>query len=174
MKNVTQTKIFLGNKLRYCKFKETDVYMKLQFKTREISSNQSVLCARYDLVFSAKGQQIWQFIFIIPSDFNKIQQFLEDFAHQFIITDEVLRAAGLHHLCHFQNGIDQLELDEARDNLKARFIEDMASKHIIILEDNDTIISQWDTTSQVKLEFYLDTTIFRYKPNPTPIKVHYF
>ena len=172
MKNVTQTSIFLGNKLRCSIFKEHDVYMKLQFKTRELSSNQSVLCARYDLVFSANGQQIWIFNFIIPSDFIKIQQFLEEFAHQFLITDEVLTAASLHHLCHFQNRINQLELDEARDNLKSRFIEDMTSKHIIILDDNDTMISQWDT--YMKTEFELDTSIFRYKPNAATIKVNYF
>ena len=105
MVNVKQTKIFIGNKLRCRIFEEYDVFIKLQFKTREISSTQSVLCARYDLQFSENHQQMWIFTFIIPSDINNIQQFLEDFAHYFLVTDEVLTTASLHHKCHFQNQI---------------------------------------------------------------------
>ena len=85
MGNVTQIKIFIGNKLRSRIFEEHDVFIKLQFKTREISSCQSVLCVRYDFVCSENGQQIWMFMFIIPSYLNNIQEYLEEFAHQFLM-----------------------------------------------------------------------------------------
>jgi sulfur transfer complex TusBCD TusB component (DsrH family) len=162
MENVIETNILLGNKTLFFNFQENNVYLKIQHKTRQISSTQAVLCARYDLKFSENHQQIWMLLFIIPSNLGNIQQFLEEFANLFLISDGVLTAASLHNKCHFQNRLNQHELDEAKDNLVARFKADMASKHIIIIEDNDTMISQWNT--YLKTEFDPDLTQLRYKP----------
>ena len=138
--------------------------MKLQYKKRQLSANQSILCSRYELQFSINNSQHWIINFIIPNDFIIIPEFLEDFAREFIITDEVYRAAGLHHKCHFQNKIEQDDLDEeVRVELRAIFKRRMESNNIIILEDDDLLISKYGVN--MKTEFHVDISQFRFKPS---------
>ena len=164
MLNVKQYLICVGTKPFWCNTPDKQVNLKLKYKTRQISEQQSALCARYEIVFSNIDkffdQQIWIFNFIISSTDNNIHQFLEEFAQQYLITDEVLTRAGLQQMCHFQNCLNQNELDLAQTELKTRFRQNMAERNIIIIEDNDTMISEWDT--YLKTEFDIDTTQFCY------------
>ena len=45
-----------------------------------------------------------------------INEFLEDFARNIIITDEDYSAQGLYDLINFQNRIDELKFDDIHDN----------------------------------------------------------
>jgi hypothetical protein len=163
MIGVKETKIYLGNTMPSFKELGKNIFMKLQYKKRQLSANQSILCARYELDFSIHGSTHWVINFIIPNDFIIIPEFLEDFAREFIITDEVYRAAGLHHKCHFQNGIEQDDLDEARVELRAIFKRRMESKNIIILEDDDLLINKYPVFT--KTDFHVDISQFRFKPS---------
>ena len=163
MIGVKETKIYLGNTMPNFKALGVNIFMKLQYKKRQLSANQSILCSRYELQFSIHNSQYWIINFIIPNDFIIIPEFLEDFAREFIITDEVYRAAGLHHKCHFQNGIEQDDLDEARVELRAIFKRRMESNNIIILEDDDLLISKYGLN--MKIDFHVDISQFRFKPS---------
>ena len=132
MLNVKQYQIYVGTKPCWCITPHKQVNYKLKFKTRQISAQQSVLCARYEIVFSNIDkfidQQILIFNLIITSTDNNIHQFLEEFAQQYLITDEVLTRAGLQHFCHFKNRHNQNELDLAQTELKTRFRQNMAEQ----------------------------------------------
>ena len=52
----------------------------------------------------------------MPFDKRMINEFLEDFDRNIIITDEDYSAQGLNDLTNFQNRIDQLNLDDIHDN----------------------------------------------------------
>ena len=163
MIGVKETKIYLGNTMPSFKELGKNIFMKLQYKKRQLTANQSILCARYELDFLIHGSTHWIINFIITNDFIIIPEFLEDFAREFIITDEVYRAAGLHHKCHFQNGIEQDDLDEARVELRAIFKRRMESKNIIILEDDDLLINKYPVFT--KTDFHVDISQFRFKPS---------
>ena len=162
MLNVKQYQIYVGTKPIWCNTLNKQVNLKLKLKTRQISTQQSLLCARYEIVCSNIDtffdQQIWICNIIISSTNNNIHQFVEDIAQQYFITNEVLTRAGLPHLCHLQNRLNQNELDLAE--LKTGFRQ-IVERNIIIIEDNDTMISEWDM--YLKTEFGIDTTQFRYK-----------
>ena len=102
--------IYLGNQLKLSYLKQFDVYLKLQFKRRELGFNLSILCARYDVEIS-DFNYIWMITFLIPQSENDEEQFLEDFAWTFLLTDPVLNRVGLHHLCRFQNRLGQDNVD---------------------------------------------------------------
>ena len=159
MIGVKETKIYLGNTMPNCKAWGNDIFMKLQYKKRQLSANQSILCARYELQLINKNK-IWMINFIIPNDFIIIPEFLEDFAREFIITDEVYRAASLHYKCQFQNQIDYEEIHKASVELRAIFKRRMESKNIIIIEDDDCVISQFKINS----DFPIDLSQLRFKP----------
>ena len=76
MLNVKQYQIYVGNKPFLCNTPVKQVNLQLKLKTRQISAQQSVLCARYEIVFANDDkffdQQIWIFNFIIPSTDNEI------------------------------------------------------------------------------------------------------
>ena len=86
MLNVKQYQIYVENKPFWWYTPDKQVNLQLKFKTRQIFAQQSVLCARYEIVFANDDeffdQQIWIFNFIIPSTDNEIHQFLEKFAQQ--------------------------------------------------------------------------------------------
>ena len=98
MLNVKQYQINVRTKPCWCKTPDKQVNLKLKFKTRQISAQQSGLCSRYEIVFSnidkIFDQQMWVFNFIIPSTYNNIHQVLEEFVQQYLITDDVLTKAG--------------------------------------------------------------------------------
>ena len=118
-----------------------------------------MLCARYEIVCSniekVFDQQRCILNIIIPLTDNNIHQILEEFAQQYLITDEVVTIAGLQNLFHFKNRHNQNELDLAQTKLKTRCRQNMAERNIIIIEDNNTMISEWDT--YLKTEFDIDT-----------------
>jgi hypothetical protein len=162
MIGVKETKIYLGNTMPSFKELGKNIFMKLQYKKRQLTANQSILCARYELDFSIHGSTHWVINFIIPNDFIIIPEFLEDFAREFIITDRVYIAAGLHHKCQFQNQIDYDEINKASVELRAIFKRRMESKNIIILEDDDLLITPFPPN--MNTDFHVDLSQFRFKP----------
>jgi hypothetical protein len=162
MIGVKETKIYLGNTMPHFKAGGVNIFMKLQYKKRQLSANQSILSARYELNISITHRQTWTINFIIPNDLITIPEFLEDFAREFIITDRVYIAAGLHHKCQFQNQIDYDEINKASVELRAIFKRRMESKNIIILEDDDLLITQYSLN--MNTDFHVDLSQFRFKP----------
>jgi hypothetical protein len=162
MIGVKETKIYLGNTMPHYTAEGNNIFMKLQYKKRQLSANQSILCARYETQFSILNSTHWIINFIIPNEFIIIPEFLEDFARKFIITDEVYRAVNLHHKCHFQNQIDHDDLDKTRVEMRAIFKKRMESENIIILEDDDLLISQYHLFKMT--DFDVDISQFRFKP----------
>jgi len=162
MIGVEEIKIYLGNTMPTCKRMGHYIFIKLEYKKRQFSANQSILCARYELNISITHHQTWIFNFIIPNDLITIPEFLQDFAREFIITDRVYIAAGLHHKCQFQNQIDYDQIDKASVELRAIFKRRMESKNIIILEDDDLLITPFPPN--MNTDFHVDLSQFRFKP----------
>ena len=129
--------IYLGNQLNVSFLKKFDVYLKLQFKRRELGFNLSILCAQYDLEID-DFSYLRLITFIIPQSDKNEEQFLEDFAWMFLLTDPVLNRIGVHHLCKFQNRLGQENADEELKADQDKFKQDMIKRRIILLEDDDT------------------------------------
>lgn len=153
--------IHLGNQLY-------EVDLKLQFKRRQLGFNLSILCARYEIEIPDYNN-IWMISFIIPEWENDVEQFLVDFAWTFLLTDHLLNRLGLHHLCRFQNRLGQENIDEELKADQEKFQEEMKKRRIILLEDNDTVISQWQVF-QPK-DFVFDPKSFRYSEQQDIISV---
>ena len=96
-----------------------------------------------------------------------IKQFLENFGRNVIITHEWYRACGLYHMMHFQNRLDQHELDEAHTRLDQDFRERMNKEGIIILENEDFIVSEIDSCSKIDLP-----DIIRFRPEILTYEVY--
>jgi hypothetical protein len=163
MIGVKETKIYLGKTLPIFKGLGHEIFMKLQYKKRQLSANQSILCANYEISLPTNNITRWIINFIIPNDFIIIPEFLQDFAREFIITDEVYRAVNLFHKCHFQNQIDHEDLDKAKVEMRAIFKRRMEAKNILILEPDDLMISEYISLNNIG-DFDMDISQFRFKP----------
>ena len=124
--------IYLGNQLKSSFLKQYDVYLKLQYKRGELGFNLVIICALYEVEID-DFSYLWMITFIIPQSENDEEQFLEDFAWTFILTDSVLNRVRLHHLFRFQNQLEQENVDEKLKADKDKFKEDMKERRIILL-----------------------------------------
>ena len=139
-----EMQILLGNKDRYTNNKENDIFLNITFKYRQLSLNESIVCAKYYLTCLDNNIKYWIIKFIIKFNKSFIRDFLEEFGRNVIMTDEWYSACGLYHLMHFQNRLDQLDLDDARDKLDKDFRDRMAYKQIFLLENEDMMTSKLD------------------------------
>ena len=87
----------------------------------------------------------------MPFDKRMINEFLEDFAGNIIITDKDYSAQGLYDLTNFQNRIDQLNFDDIHDNFQKQYSIGMNDKVIFRLEDEDLVISYSGSLTQTDL-----------------------
>ena len=92
--NIINKSIYLGNQLDNLDQK-VDVYLKISNKRREIGCNLDVLSVRYNLK-TDNFLDWWMYNFIISHSESNEENFLQDFARIFIITDELLRRVGLY------------------------------------------------------------------------------
>ena len=113
--------------------------------------NESIVCAKYYLTWLDNDIKYWIIKFIIKFNKSFIRDFLEEFGRNVIMTDEWYSACGLYHLMHFQNRLDRLDLDDARDKLEKDFRDRMASKQICLLENEDIMTSKLDPSSDTEV-----------------------
>ena len=144
MQRREEMQILLGNKGRYTNYKENDIFLNITLKYRQLSLNKCIVCAKYYLTCLDNNIKYWVIKFIIKFNISFIRDFLEEFGRNVIMTDEWYSACGLYHLMHFQNRLDQHDLDEARDKLDKDFRDRMASKKIFLLENEDMMTSKLD------------------------------
>ena len=97
--NIINKSIYLGNQL-YNLDQKFDVYLKISYKRREIGCNLDVLSVRYNLK-TDNFLDWWMYNFIISHAESNEENFLQDFARIFIITDELLRRVNLYRECRF-------------------------------------------------------------------------
>ena len=142
MKRREEMLILLENKGRYTNYKENNIILNITFKYRQLSLNESIVCAKYYLTCLDNNIKYWIIEFIIKFKKSFIRDFLEEFNLNVIMTDEWYSACGLYHLMHFQNRHHQHDLDDAHDKLDKDFRDRMASKHIFLLENEDMITSK--------------------------------
>ena len=103
MQGREEMQILLGNKSRYTNYKENDIFLNLTFKYRQLSLNESIVCAKYYLTCLDNDIKYWIIKFIIKFNKSFIRDFLEEFGRNVIMTDEWYSACGLYHVMHFQN-----------------------------------------------------------------------
>ena len=106
--------------------------------------NESIVCAQHYLTCLDNNIKYWIIKFIIKFNKRFIRDCLEEFGRKVIMTDQWYSACGLYHLMHFQNRLDQLDLDDARDKLDNDFRDRMASKQIFLFEIEDMMTSKLD------------------------------
>ena len=70
-------------------------------------------------------------------------------------------------MMNFQNRLDQHELDEAHARLNQDFCERMNKEGIIILENEDFIVSEIDSCSKIDLQ-----NITRFRPEILTYEVY--
>ena len=167
MQGIEEMKILIGNCGQYTNYKVDDIFINLKFKFRQLSSNICIVCAEYNLTYGETNSKYWVINFIIPFKKVLIREFLEDFGRNVIITDEWYRACGLYHMMTFQNRLDQRELDEVHSRLDQHFRERINKEGIIILENEDFIISKIDSCSKIDLP-----DIIRFRPEILTYEVY--
>ena len=117
MVNIDEIKIVLQNRNNYTR---DEAILNLKFKYRPLNYYQCIVCAEYSLEYFLYSIN-WVINQIIPFDKKMINEFLEDFARNIIITDEYYSVQGLYDLTNFQNRIDQLNFDDIHDNFQNQY-----------------------------------------------------
>ena len=156
--NIISKSIYLGNQLDNLDQK-FDVYLKLSYKRREIGCNLDVLSVRYNLK-TDNFLDMWMYNFIIIHSESNAENFLQDFARIFIISDERLRRVELYHQCRFQNKLFQDNVDKEIKSEKDKFIKEMIKRKIIFLDHEDLVV--FPIPSLKLREFEVDSELFRH------------
>ena len=130
MQGTEEMQIVLGNKDGYTNYKENDILLNTTFKYRQLSLNKSIVCAKYYFACLDNNNKYSIIKFIIKFNKSFIRDFLEDFRRNVIMTNEFGQRIWTISFVHFQNRLDQLDLDDARDKLDKYFRNRMASKKI--------------------------------------------
>ena len=86
-----------------------------------MSKNQYTLLATFNIQ-GFQPKYMGTFLFIYSFRFFDKIQFFKDFVTHVLLTDSVYIDLGLFHKMHFQNVLNQDELDDARDDIENRFL----------------------------------------------------
>ena len=113
--------------------------------------NESIVCAKYYLTCLDNDIEYWMIKFIIKFNKSLIRDLLEEFGRNVIMTDEWYSACGLYHSMHFQNRLDQLDLDDACNKLDKDFRDRMASKQSFLFENDDIMTNKLDPSSDTEI-----------------------
>ena len=100
MSNIEEIKIVIGNKGVYTNYKNDDVVLNLKLKSRALTYQQCIVCAKYSLKNFLLSKN-WVFNFIMPFYKRIITECLEYFARNVIITDDEYSILELHQLINF-------------------------------------------------------------------------
>ena len=118
---------------------------------------------------------IWTFLFIYNKESLDKIQFFNDFVNHVLLTDSMYVDLGLYYKMHFQNSIEQEELDYGRDYDQNRFLKFLKENNVIIIEHHHLRISDNDEEMkppfQPDMQGNINIEKFLYKQDSTAFEV---
>ena len=157
---------------------EFNIYIKICYKYKKISSNQFALLASFYFRGSNSPNYIWTFLFIYTDESLDKIQFFKDFANHVLLTDSTYVDLGLYYKMHFQNSIEQEEFDDGRDYDQNRFLKFLKDNNVIIIENHHLRISEHDEDMkppyQPDMQGSINIDKFLFKQDATTCQVYYF
>lgn len=176
--------IFIGN-LQYegsNKLYKSDsnlsMFIKICYKYKELSSNQHAVLASFYFRGSNTPNYIWTYLFIYNNESLDKIQFFNDFVNHVLLTDSMYVDLGLYYKMHFQNSIEQEELDDGRNYDQNRFLKFLKDNNVIIIENHHLRISEHDEDMkppyQPDMQGSINIDKFLFKQDDTTCQVYYF